>query len=128
MSRRQEKDGIATRSKNTWTNGILYGILDGMRNGTMVSIDSAGRLVLPKSIREAAGIVAAAQLEIRLTEDGAIELRPRARDVRIEERKGVYVAVPSESSDPLTEADVELTRDRIRKEREDRVDGPLDDR
>ncbi len=93
-----------------------------MRNGTVVSIDVAGRLVIPKSIREAAGITATDQLEIRLLDDGAIELRPRPNAMRIEERSGIYVAVPLEPGLPLTEEDVEATRRQLRQVQEERGD------
>lgn len=93
-----------------------------------IAIDASGRLVIPKSIRQAAGIVAADRLEVRLTDDGAILLRPLVSDMHIEERHGVYVAVPDEPAPPLTPSEVEATRDRIREERQGSSGGHPDER
>jgi AbrB family looped-hinge helix DNA binding protein len=38
------------------------------------TIDKAGRLVIPKKLRERAGIPAGAELDIRFNEDGAVEI------------------------------------------------------
>lgn len=52
---------------------MTYAILDGMT--TIVSIDGAGRIVLPKPIREQLGLRPASQLEIS-ERSGYLELRP----------------------------------------------------
>jgi AbrB family looped-hinge helix DNA binding protein len=40
------------------------------------TIDKAGRLVIPKRLRDRAGITAGAELDVRLNEDGALEIAP----------------------------------------------------
>ncbi len=60
-----------------------------------VTIDSAGRLVIPKEIRDAAGIEPGTPLTVRCR-DGRIEIEPRRRAVRIEKRGRLQVAVSVE--------------------------------
>lgn len=86
-------------------------------NPTMtITIDGAGRLVVPKEIREQAHIEPGMPLDIRLR-DGRIEIEPVARRVSIEKRGRVRVAVPAEPSGKLTTDSVRATRDRIRRDR-----------
>lgn len=80
------------------------------------TIDAAGRLVIPKAIREQAGVEAGMPLEVRCR-DGVIELRPAPRAVRIVSEGLVRVARPEEPGEVLTEEQVRVTRDRIRDER-----------
>jgi len=91
-----------------------------MGDPTRSSIDAAGRLVIPKSIREAAGLRPGMLLEIRL-HDGRVEIEPAPVDVRIEMRGSVAVAVPAEPVPTVTAEDVEAIRRRIREQREDRM-------
>lgn len=84
------------------------------------SIDAAGRLVIPKSIREAAGLRPETPLEIRF-HDGRVEIEPAPVEVRIEMRRGVAVAVPVEPVPTVGTEEVEAIRRRIREEREDRA-------
>jgi AbrB family looped-hinge helix DNA binding protein len=83
------------------------------------SIDPAGRLVIPKPIRDAAGLRPGEPLEIRV-HDGRVEIEPAPVEVRIEMRRGVAVAVPSGPVPTVTAEEVEALRRRIREEREDR--------
>jgi len=81
-----------------------------------VTIDHAGRLVIPKAVREAAGIEPGMPLEIRFRE-GRIEIEPAPVRVRFEERDGVPVAV-ADGPIPLLAADVVTeTRDILRSVR-----------
>jgi AbrB family looped-hinge helix DNA binding protein len=84
------------------------------------SIDAAGRIVIPKSIRQAAGLAPDTPLEIRL-ENGRVEIEPAPAAVRIEVRRGVAVAVPVEPVAAVTNEEVEAIRRAIREEREDRA-------
>ncbi len=84
------------------------------------TIDAAGRLVIPKSIREAAGLRPETPLDIRYR-DGRVEIEPAPVEVRIEMRRGVAVAVPGEPVPAVNTDDVEAVRRRIRREREDRA-------
>lgn len=85
-----------------------------------VTIDSAGRLVIPKVLRDAAGLRPDMTLEIRFR-DGRVEIEPAPAEVRIEMRRGVAVAVPAEPVSSVSTDDVEAIRRRIREEREDRA-------
>ncbi len=77
------------------------------------TIDSAGRLVIPKNIRQEAGLKAGAELEIRLR-DGNIEIEPAPLRVKLIRKGRLTVAVPFERIPPLTAEQVEQTRREIR--------------
>ena len=78
------------------------------------TIDRAGRLVVPKPIREAAGIVPGAELEIRVA-DGRIEIEPSPLDVRLAKKGALTVAVPRKRVPTLTAEVVRRTRDGLRR-------------
>ena len=80
------------------------------------TIDSAGRLVIPKEIRQQTGIRAGMSLDVRVKE-GKIEIEPAPLDIKLERRGRLLVAVPQESIPTLTSETVEETRRRIRRER-----------
>lgn len=82
-----------------------------------ITIDGAGRLVLPKTIRESAGLYAGAELEVSLRDGDVIELCPAPRAMRIEQRGHLFVAVPEETGPELTEDLVQATLDDLRRER-----------
>ncbi len=83
----------------------------------MVStIDSAGRLVIPKEARQQAGLQPGMALEIRVR-DGRIEIEPAPLDVRIEKRGRMVVAVPARPTRALTAGAVEQTRRDLRRGR-----------
>ena len=82
--------------------------------GMRTTIDRAGRLVVPKPIRDAAGIVAGAELEIRVS-DGRIEIEPAPLEVRLVKRGRLTVAVPRRPVPALTEDVVRETVDRLRR-------------
>jgi len=90
-----------------------------MSNAIRSTIDAAGRLVIPKPIREAAGLKPETPLEVRF-HDGRVEIEPAPLEVRIEMRGGVAVAVPTEPIPSVSADDVEDVRHQIREEREDR--------
>ena len=81
-----------------------------------ITIDAAGRLVVPRHIRDAAGLRPGTELDIRLR-GGCIELEPRALQVSIRTVKGVAVAVPSEPVEVLTAEAVARVLDADRDER-----------
>jgi AbrB family looped-hinge helix DNA binding protein len=78
------------------------------------TIDRAGRLVVPKKIREAAGISPGSELRIRVA-DGRIEIEPAPLEVRLVKRGRLTVAVPRRRVLPLTEETVRGTLDRVRR-------------
>lgn len=87
-----------------------------MSEAVTVTLDAAGRLVVPKSVREASGILPGMPLRITCRE-GRIEIEPLPRDVRVVDRAGFRVAEPVATSEPLTAKTVRRTREGIRKSR-----------
>ncbi len=81
-----------------------------------VTIDSAGRLVIPKALRDAAGIRPGQPLEARLR-DGRIEIEPAPIEVELVEKQGVLVAEAPELTPVLTADAVKATLDQLRSER-----------
>ncbi len=81
-----------------------------------VSIDAAGRLVLPKVVRDEADLRPGEPLEVTVR-DGRIEIVPAPRDVRIERRKGFRVAEPAGRFETLREPTVRRVRERLRGRR-----------
>ncbi len=81
-----------------------------------VTIDAAGRLVIPRAIRREAGLVPGEPLEVRWR-DGRIEIEPAPLPVDLIRRGRLLVATPREASTLLTAAVVERTRDALRQER-----------
>jgi AbrB family looped-hinge helix DNA binding protein len=70
--------------------------------------------VVPKKIREAAGISAGSVLMIRVT-DGRIEIEPAPLEVRLVKRGRLTVAVPRKRVPNLTNETVGRTLDRLRR-------------
>jgi len=77
-----------------------------------ISMDTSGRLVLPKSIRDEADLRPGEPLEVTFR-DGRIEIEPVPREVRIKRRRGFHVAEPVGSFDALRESTVRKTRERV---------------
>jgi AbrB family looped-hinge helix DNA binding protein len=78
------------------------------------TIDKAGRIVVPKALRDMLGMRAGAELDIAAV-DGALEIRAAPTPVRLEERDGVPVAVPEQSLPPLTAEQVRTTLEQTRR-------------
>ncbi|MGH9628818.1 MAG: AbrB/MazE/SpoVT family DNA-binding domain-containing protein [Bryobacteraceae bacterium] len=80
------------------------------------TIDSAGRLVIPREVRRQAQLKPGMPLEIRLRE-GRIEIEPAPLEIALKRRGRLVVAVPREVVTPLTSETVEESRLRLRRER-----------
>lgn len=80
------------------------------------TIDRAGRIVVPKAIREAAKLRAGTELDIRLIE-GRLEIEPAPLRVKLERRGKLLVAVAPAQQPTLTAKDVEETIDSLRQDR-----------
>jgi AbrB family looped-hinge helix DNA binding protein len=80
------------------------------------TIDAAGRLVIPRELRQEAGISAGMPLDIRLR-DGRIEIEPAPLPVKLVRRGHLLVAVPQAPVPPLRPEIVERTRQKLRRER-----------
>lgn len=77
------------------------------------TIDSAGRVVIPKPLRDALGLEGGAVIDIVL-QGGVLELGPAPVSWRLERRGGRRVAVPTEAVAPLTTEAVRDVLDRVR--------------
>ncbi len=78
------------------------------------TIDDAGRMVIPKPLREALGLRSSTQLEV-YERNGQIVIEPAQAEMRLEKRKGVYVAVPEEALPPLTTEMVRESLETVRR-------------
>ena len=79
-----------------------------------VTIDAAGRVVIPKSIRERLGLTGRRTIEVRERE-GVIEIEPAPTVMRLVERNGRHAAVPDRELPPLTDDLVRATLDKTRR-------------
>ncbi len=80
------------------------------------TIDAAGRLVIPKVLREEAGLEPGVPLEVRIA-DGRIEIEPAPEPVKLVRKGRLVVAVRRRPGPPLTNAIVNSTRKRLQGER-----------
>jgi AbrB family looped-hinge helix DNA binding protein len=80
------------------------------------TIDSAGRLVIPKSIREAAGLTPGQELDAEYR-DGAIVVEPAPRKVKLVRKGSLLVAVAAPGEEPLTNVQVAKAIRELRAER-----------
>jgi AbrB family looped-hinge helix DNA binding protein len=78
------------------------------------TIDTAGRIVVPKPMRDELGLSGGQELEIS-SRDGRIEVDIPPVTMRLEKRQGVSVAVPSEDLPTLTAEQVRETLERTRR-------------
>ncbi len=77
------------------------------------TIDSAGRIVVPKAIREELGLYGGEELEVTAV-DGRIEVELLPTPMHYEQRGRVLVAVPDVPVPPLT---AEMVREMLEKVR-----------
>lgn len=92
-------------------------MIDGTRNGMITAmkttIDKAGRLVVPKAVREACRLRPGTRVRFRVS-DGRIEIEPVPMDVTLKRRGSIVVAVPREGRPVLTAAEVDDTTASLR--------------
>ena len=72
-----------------------------MASGQIVTMDRAGRLVIPKALRDELGAVPGQPLRARVR-DGRLEIEPEKVDAELRESDGLLVVVPKEPLPPLT--------------------------
>jgi AbrB family looped-hinge helix DNA binding protein len=82
----------------------------------ITTIDAAGRLVIPKEIRDRAQLVPGQALVVRY-EAGRVEIEPAPLSVRLVKKGFLLVAEPQAPVEPLTERIVAETRETLRAER-----------
>jgi AbrB family looped-hinge helix DNA binding protein len=78
------------------------------------TIDSAGRVVIPKALREAIGLGDGGEVEIQLT-DGALLVSPPSVRKHLEERDGRATIVAEEELPPLPDHVVRDVLDAVRR-------------
>lgn len=78
------------------------------------TIDAAGRIVVPKALREELSLAPGTELEA-VAVDGRLEIAVRATPMRLVERQGTVVAQADRSMPPLTDALVRDTLERTRR-------------
>lgn len=78
------------------------------------TIDTAGRIVVPKPLREALGLKPGQALEIYAS-DGGLAIEIAATPMRLVKRGRGLVAVPDRDLPELTAAEVRATQERIRR-------------
>jgi AbrB family looped-hinge helix DNA binding protein len=88
----------------------FHGILQSMR----VALDSAGRIVVPKALRQALGLKPGQALEIRAG-DGRLEIEIAPTAMRLKKRGKSVVAVPEAALPALTAEQVRETLERVRR-------------
>lgn len=78
------------------------------------TIDAAGRLVVPKPLRDELGFDAGRELELRAV-DGRLEVEVESIPMRLEEHDGDLVAVTDRDMPELTPEVVRETLERTRR-------------
>jgi AbrB family looped-hinge helix DNA binding protein len=86
---------------------------------TTTTLDKAGRLVLPKTLRDELQLKPGDSLELE-SGDGQVTLRPARPRARLRKKRGVWVL---HTEGPLPANIVEDTIRRLREEREEEVLG-----
>jgi AbrB family looped-hinge helix DNA binding protein len=78
------------------------------------TIDGAGRVVIPKPVRDEAGLHAGAEIEVEFR-DGRIEIEATSVPRRLVEREGRVVIEAEGDVPPLTDDDVRNVLERTRR-------------
>jgi len=92
----------------------LIFLQNGRFHAMRTTIDPAGRLVIPKRIRDRLGLRGNEQVEIT-ERDGRIEIEPAPTEVELVREGSVLVARPDRALPPLTDDIVRETLDRVRR-------------
>ena len=82
------------------------------------TIDRAGRIVVPKPIREAANLRPGTEVEFRV-QGGHVEIEPVPLTVSLQRRGSLVVAVPAPGQPVMRVADVDKTIAELRDESRD---------
>ena len=88
----------------------FYGMINAMKS----TIDAAGRIVVPKLLRDALGLKPGQPLEIRAG-DGRLEIEIATTPMKLKKRGKGVVAVPAAELPALTAEQVRDTLERVRR-------------
>lgn len=78
------------------------------------TIDGAGRVVIPKPLRDELGLRGGEEIEVTVR-DGRVEIEPAPTPMKLVRRKGALVAEPEVSLPQLTAAEVREALERARR-------------
>lgn len=78
------------------------------------TIDSAGRVVIPKALRQRLGLTGGETIEVR-ERDGRIEIEPAPTEMSLVKERHGLTAVPAHDLPPLTDEVVRTTLERTRR-------------
>src|SRR5271156_4365461 len=95
-----------------WYNGIMNAI---------ITMDKAGRIVLPKPVRDELQLQAGDSLELKISGE-EITLRPVRAEMRLHREDGMWVFTTDQ---PLPENLVEDTMEAVRRERDEQILGKM---
>lgn len=94
---------------------LTYGIISTMKITKKIAMDAAGRLVLPKAIREQAGLRPGRPLIIRGDEEGVEICATPIKVEIVEAEDGLPLAVPKEPVEPLSAQTVREVLEAVRE-------------
>jgi AbrB family looped-hinge helix DNA binding protein len=80
------------------------------------TIDRAGRIVVPKALRDELALIPGQELELTAN-DGRLEIEPVATEMRLERRDGRLVATSDVELPPLSKETVRATIEQVRTRR-----------
>lgn len=88
--------------------------------GMKATIDRGGRVVIPKPLRDKAGLEAGTEVDIRFTE-GIVEIIPSPAGGGIVPEDGLWVWEPSPGTPPVAPGEIRRAIEEIREERQNRI-------
>ena len=80
------------------------------------TIDRAGRIVVPKALRDELSFTPGVELELTAV-GGHLEIEPVPRPMRLERRDGRLVAIADGDFPPLTQEEIRSTLELVREKR-----------
>jgi AbrB family looped-hinge helix DNA binding protein len=78
------------------------------------TLDAAGRIVVPKALRDALGLRPGQQLELQAS-DGRLEIEIAPTPMKLQKRGKGVVAIPDTDLPSLTAGQVRVTLERVRR-------------
>jgi AbrB family looped-hinge helix DNA binding protein len=78
------------------------------------TIDGAGRVVVPKALRDQLGLESGTPLDVQVR-DGRLEIEPVPTSMHLERRGKGFVAVPDDPLPPIDAADVRAVIEAMRR-------------